>query len=168
MTVSVLFLQTINNWYSGSVSVISFFLYKRSIMAMEPHHFLLNSLVTAPHTSFSISLCSFRLSFWPFFCSARCFSSLYPKLLKMLEKWIKTGKSRGQPTWFVVFICSISIFQVGCALDLQHLFDNNILATGLNYPVVAKGEQEIRLQVSATHTSKDIDYFLHVLAMFKN
>ena len=51
---------------------------------------------------------------------------------------------------------------------VQHLFDNNILATGLNYPVVAKGEQEIRLQVSATHTSKDIDYFLHVLAMFKN
>ncbi|NOQ13632.1 MAG: aminotransferase class I/II-fold pyridoxal phosphate-dependent enzyme [Methyloprofundus sp.] len=49
---------------------------------------------------------------------------------------------------------------------VQHLFEHNILATGLNYPVVAKGEQEIRLQVSACHTSKDIEYFLHVLAMF--
>ena len=49
---------------------------------------------------------------------------------------------------------------------VQHLFDNNILATGLNYPVVAKGEQEIRLQVSAAHTGKDIEYFLHVLSIF--
>ncbi len=50
---------------------------------------------------------------------------------------------------------------------VQHLFTHDILATGLNYPVVAKGEQEIRLQVSAEHTSKDIDYFLTVLKGFK-
>ena len=50
---------------------------------------------------------------------------------------------------------------------VQYWFDNNILATGLNYPVVAKGEQEIRLQVSAAHTSKDIEYLLHVLTLFK-
>lgn len=50
---------------------------------------------------------------------------------------------------------------------VQHLFSRDILATGLNYPVVAKGEQEIRLQVSAEHTIKDIDYFLTVLRDFK-
>lgn len=49
---------------------------------------------------------------------------------------------------------------------VQHLFDHDILATGLNYPVVAKGEQEIRLQISAVHTEKDIDYLLAVLGRF--
>ena len=44
------------------------------------------------------------------------------------------------------------------------LFENNILVTGLNYPVVPEGEQEIRLQVSASHTEKDIAYILGVLA----
>ncbi|NOQ34618.1 MAG: aminotransferase class I/II-fold pyridoxal phosphate-dependent enzyme [Methylococcaceae bacterium] len=44
------------------------------------------------------------------------------------------------------------------------LFENNILVTGLNYPVVPESEQEIRLQVSASHTEKDIAYILEVLA----
>ncbi|MGR9116511.1 MAG: aminotransferase class I/II-fold pyridoxal phosphate-dependent enzyme [Gammaproteobacteria bacterium] len=48
---------------------------------------------------------------------------------------------------------------------VQHLFDHDILATGLNYPVVAKGEQEIRLQVSAVHTERDIDYLLSLLKL---
>lgn len=47
---------------------------------------------------------------------------------------------------------------------VAHLFANNILATGLNYPVVPQGEQEIRLQVSAEHTERDLDYLLAVLA----
>ena len=50
---------------------------------------------------------------------------------------------------------------------VAHLFEGNILATGLNYPVVPKGEQEIRLQVSAEHTQKDMDYLLGKLAEFK-
>jgi glycine C-acetyltransferase len=49
---------------------------------------------------------------------------------------------------------------------VKHLFENTILATGLNYPVVPKGEEEIRLQVSASHTEKDIDYLLAVLKDF--
>ncbi|MGR9035801.1 MAG: aminotransferase class I/II-fold pyridoxal phosphate-dependent enzyme [Gammaproteobacteria bacterium] len=49
---------------------------------------------------------------------------------------------------------------------VSHLLDRNILATGLNYPVVPKGDQEIRLQVSADHTVKDIDYLLAALADF--
>jgi glycine C-acetyltransferase len=33
---------------------------------------------------------------------------------------------------------------------------NRILATGLNYPVVPKGDEEIRFQISADHTAADI------------
>ncbi|HEY8095715.1 MAG TPA: aminotransferase class I/II-fold pyridoxal phosphate-dependent enzyme [Methylobacter sp.] len=50
---------------------------------------------------------------------------------------------------------------------VAHLLANNILVTGLNYPVVPQGEQEIRLQVSAEHTEKDLDYLLAKLADFK-
>ena len=49
---------------------------------------------------------------------------------------------------------------------VSHLFNRNILATGLNYPVVPQGDQEIRLQVSAEHTEMDIDYILNMLADF--
>ncbi|MGZ8903559.1 MAG: aminotransferase class I/II-fold pyridoxal phosphate-dependent enzyme, partial [Methylobacter sp.] len=50
---------------------------------------------------------------------------------------------------------------------VAHLFAHNILVTGLNYPVVPQGEQEIRLQVSAEHTEKDIDYLLAILVEYK-
>jgi glycine C-acetyltransferase len=49
---------------------------------------------------------------------------------------------------------------------VEYLFDHNILVTGLNYPVVPKGEEEIRLQVSATQTEKDIDYLIERLKNF--
>ena len=49
---------------------------------------------------------------------------------------------------------------------VEYLFENNILVTGLNYPVVPKGEEEIRLQVAANHTGKDIEYILNVLSKF--
>lgn len=49
---------------------------------------------------------------------------------------------------------------------VAHLFAHNILVTGLNYPVVPKGEEEIRLQVCATHTEQDIDYLLESLERF--
>lgn len=47
---------------------------------------------------------------------------------------------------------------------VQYLRQNAILATGLNYPVVPKGEEEIRFQISADHTTGDIDEVLAVLA----
>lgn len=50
---------------------------------------------------------------------------------------------------------------------VTHLLAHNILVTGLNYPVVPQGEQEIRLQVCAEHTEKDIDYLLTKLADFQ-
>jgi len=49
---------------------------------------------------------------------------------------------------------------------VAHLYRNCILATGLNYPVVPKGDEEIRFQISADHTSADIDAALEALASF--
>ena len=50
---------------------------------------------------------------------------------------------------------------------VRFLKDNGVLTTGLNYPVVPKGDEEIRCQVAADHTEHDIDYVLEVLRMFK-
>jgi glycine C-acetyltransferase len=49
---------------------------------------------------------------------------------------------------------------------VAHLRRHRILATGLNYPVVPKGEEEIRFQVSADHTPSDIDEALEALRSF--
>ncbi|MFQ5523025.1 MAG: aminotransferase class I/II-fold pyridoxal phosphate-dependent enzyme [Acidimicrobiia bacterium] len=49
---------------------------------------------------------------------------------------------------------------------VEHLFSHGVLATGLNYPVVPKGDEEIRFQINADHTSADIDYVLEVLGGF--
>jgi len=46
---------------------------------------------------------------------------------------------------------------------VRHLRDEGILATGLNYPVVPKGDEEIRFQISDEHTEADIDEALGVL-----
>ncbi len=48
-----------------------------------------------------------------------------------------------------------------------YLKENGILATGLNFPVVPKGDQEIRFEISADHTEGDIDYALQVLRKYK-
>jgi len=50
---------------------------------------------------------------------------------------------------------------------VNHLIENGILATGLNYPVVPKGDEEIRFQINAVHTSFDIEYALAVLKDYK-
>ena len=50
---------------------------------------------------------------------------------------------------------------------VEYLFAHDILVTGLTYPIVPKGEEEIRLQVSATQTEHDIDYVVETLKHFK-
>jgi len=50
---------------------------------------------------------------------------------------------------------------------VEYLTENGILATGLNFPVVPKGDEEIRIQISADHTKYDIDYAIGVLKKFK-
>jgi glycine C-acetyltransferase len=49
---------------------------------------------------------------------------------------------------------------------IKHLKANGVLATGLNYPVVPRGDEEIRFQISADHTASDIDEALTVLTKF--
>ena len=51
---------------------------------------------------------------------------------------------------------------------VKHLFDNGVLSTGLNFPVVPKGDEEIRFQVNADHTTADIDSILDVLREFSD
>lgn len=50
---------------------------------------------------------------------------------------------------------------------VRHLRDSGILATGLAFPVVPRGEEEIRFQISADHTTADIDEALAALARFQ-
>ncbi len=49
---------------------------------------------------------------------------------------------------------------------VAYLRANGVLATGLNFPVVPKGDEEIRFQISADHTENDIDEALGVLKSF--
>lgn len=49
---------------------------------------------------------------------------------------------------------------------VEHLFDHGVLATGLNFPVVPRGDEEIRFQVNADHTAADIDEVLSILGAF--
>lgn len=49
------------------------------------------------------------------------------------------------------------------AMVVQHLRRNGVLATGLAFPVVPRGEEEIRFQISADHTPADIDEILDIL-----
>lgn len=49
---------------------------------------------------------------------------------------------------------------------VAHLRAHGVLATGLSYPVVPRGDEEIRFQVNADHTEADIDYALEVLRAF--
>jgi len=51
---------------------------------------------------------------------------------------------------------------------VAHLRDQGVLATGLNYPVVPRGDEEIRFQISADHTPADIDEALTALADFSD
>ncbi len=49
---------------------------------------------------------------------------------------------------------------------VAHLRAHGILATGLKFPVVPKGDESIRFQVSADHTPTDIDGVLAALGSF--
>jgi len=46
---------------------------------------------------------------------------------------------------------------------VRHLYEQGVLVTGLAYPVVPEGDEEIRTQVNADHTEADIDHVLNIL-----
>ena len=48
----------------------------------------------------------------------------------------------------------------------EFLFENCILATKIAYPVVAKGRDEIRVQISASHSKDEIEKLIEVLTRF--
>jgi glycine C-acetyltransferase len=50
---------------------------------------------------------------------------------------------------------------------VAHLRANGVLATGLAFPVVPRGDEEIRFQVNADHTESDIDRVLSILGSFE-
>jgi len=50
---------------------------------------------------------------------------------------------------------------------VQHLFDRDILAVGLTFPVVPRGDETIRFQINAAHTTGDITSVLKALASFR-
>ncbi|MGQ0814979.1 MAG: aminotransferase class I/II-fold pyridoxal phosphate-dependent enzyme [Gemmatimonadota bacterium] len=50
---------------------------------------------------------------------------------------------------------------------VAHLREHGVLATGLAYPVVPRGDDEIRFQVNADHTPEDIEIVLGVLSKFR-
>lgn len=47
---------------------------------------------------------------------------------------------------------------------VQGLFERRILAVGLTFPVVPKGDETIRFQINAAHTTADIDEVLEAVA----
>jgi len=49
---------------------------------------------------------------------------------------------------------------------VQHLYNAGVLAVGLTYPVVPRGDETIRFQINAAHTEADIDHVLKALATF--
>lgn len=49
---------------------------------------------------------------------------------------------------------------------VKYLRENGVLTTGLNYPVVPKGEELIRFQISYEHTEYDVNYVLGVMKNF--
>lgn len=51
---------------------------------------------------------------------------------------------------------------------VNYLKDNGVLATGMAFPVVPKGDEEIRFQINGDHTESDIDTVLKIIAEFKD
>ena len=50
---------------------------------------------------------------------------------------------------------------------VEYLKTNGILSTGLSYPIVPRGDEEIRFQICAAHTRYDIECVLKVLNTYK-
>src|SRR5688572_27371771 len=54
-----------------------------------------------------------------------------------------------------------------CRAMVRGLFDRGILAVGLTFPVVPRGDETIRFQINVAHTEADIDEVLDALRQLK-
>lgn len=50
---------------------------------------------------------------------------------------------------------------------VRHLHESGVLVTGLAYPVVPRGDEEIRVQINADHTEADVDRVLEILREYQ-
>ncbi len=50
---------------------------------------------------------------------------------------------------------------------VKYLFDQGVLVVGLTFPVVPKGDETIRFQINACHTSADIEFVIELLNTFE-
>ncbi len=92
------------------------------------------------------------------------------ELLSTLQKNIALFKEEIAKTKFEFAAQSIHPIQpvlIGDAMKTKELkkalFDRGILVTNINYPVVAKGRDEIRVQINASHSEEDIRFFVQQL-----
>ncbi len=91
------------------------------------------------------------------------------KLLRYLRKMIKTFRDGVKALGFATIdsehpIVPLMIGDTEEAIKLtEYLNDKGVLVTDINYPVVPKGEDEIRFQITAEHTPQDIDMVLTIL-----
>jgi glycine C-acetyltransferase len=49
---------------------------------------------------------------------------------------------------------------------VKYLFDHGVLVVGLTFPVVPRGDETIRFQINACHTTADIEYVIELLKNF--
>lgn len=93
------------------------------------------------------------------------------KLLKQLDSNVKYIKTELKKLGFIMAAKSIHPIQPVLIGETDKtkalttgLYQKGFLVTNINYPVVPKGKDEIRVQLSATHTKEDLDIFLKAMA----
>ena len=65
-------------------------------------------------------------------------------------------------------VVPLMVRDTGKTHDLvKYLFDHGVLVVGLTFPVVPKGDETIRFQINACHTSADIEYVIELLNTFE-
>ena len=85
--------------------------------------------------------------------------ALHDKLVKNVEHFRKGMMAAGfdiKPTQSA--ICAVMLYDAKLSQDFAaRLQDEGIFVTGFYYPVVPKGQARIRVQVSAGHTTEQLD-----------
>lgn len=91
-------------------------------------------------------------------------------ILKQLETNLQFFKEKVKALGFALAVDSIHPIQALLIGDTaktkqlkEALYGEKFLVTNINYPVVPKGRDEIRVQISAAHTQEDIESFLSSL-----
>ncbi|MFA5049967.1 MAG: aminotransferase class I/II-fold pyridoxal phosphate-dependent enzyme [Candidatus Micrarchaeia archaeon] len=94
------------------------------------------------------------------------------KMLENLGKNIIYFKEKMKDAGFIFAADSIHPIQpvlIGDAHKTkaltEKLFKLGVLVTNINYPVVPKGKDEIRVQISAAHTKEELDEFLEKIIL---